>query len=185
MCQQGSIKCLLGDDSLSQWSQLCHKKVTWYQLRSYKLKEHFGQQMDSLLLAEYWCNSHFLAKFMAQSWAAINPAQDQKWPIPLECLLAGSVSLTCQNLSPIAHHISPGRASKDGRFSEALYMEYALMQQPGHIQAWKLRRLPITHYIILLTDITTYCAAFSAKNAFATIILSNKLKPKYHIISAR
>ena len=133
MCQQGSIKCLLGDDSLSQWSQLCHKKVTWYQLRSYKLKEHFGQQMDSLLLAEYWCNSHFLAKFMAQSWAAINPAQDQKWPIPLDSLLPGSVSLTCQNLSPIAHHISPGRASKDGKFTEALYMEYALMQQPSHL----------------------------------------------------
>ena len=28
VCQQGSIKSLQGDDRLSQWSQLCHKKVT-------------------------------------------------------------------------------------------------------------------------------------------------------------
>ena len=27
----------------------------------------------------------------------------------------------------------PGRAIKDGRFTEALYMENALMQQPSHI----------------------------------------------------
>ena len=28
VCQQGSIKSLQGDDRLSQWSQLCHRKVT-------------------------------------------------------------------------------------------------------------------------------------------------------------
>ena len=37
--------------------------------------------MDSLLSSEYWCNSHFLAKFMGQIWVAINPAHDHKWPI--------------------------------------------------------------------------------------------------------
>ena len=41
-----------------------------------KVKEHFGQQMVSLLSPEYWCNSQFMAQFMAQIWAAINPAQD-------------------------------------------------------------------------------------------------------------
>ena len=71
---------------------------------------------------------------MAQSWAAKNQAQDHKWPIPLDNLLAGSVSPAYQNLSPVAHHISPGRASKDGRLEEILYIEYALMQQPSHVQ---------------------------------------------------
>ena len=31
----------------------------------------------------------------------------------------------------VAHHISPGQASKDGRFDEALYMESSLMQHPS------------------------------------------------------
>ena len=64
---------------------------------------------------------------------AINPAHDHKWPIPLDSLLTGSVSPTYQNLSPIAHHTSPGRAIKDGRLEEILYIENALMQQPSHI----------------------------------------------------
>ena len=124
--------------------------------------EHFGQKMDSLLLEEYWCNSHFLAKFMAQSWAAINQAQDHKWPIPLDSLLAGSVSPTYQNLSPIAHHISPGQASKDGRLEEILYMKYALMQQPSHIywyntkheeSFWMSRSSTYDIYYVLVLDV--------------------------------
>ena len=79
---------------------------------------------------------------------AINPAQDHKWPIPLDSLLAGSVSPTYQNLSPIAHHISPWQASKDGRFENALYMEYALMQQASHIY---------------LQPFLTYCLLFEIK----------------------
>ena len=47
-------------------------------------------------------------------------------------LLCSSVSPIYQNLSPVAHHISSEQASKDGRFEDALYMEYALMQQPNH-----------------------------------------------------
>ena len=55
---------------------------------------------------------------MAQIWAAINPAQEYKWPIPMASLLFGSVSV---------------QASKGDTFSEALYMENALMQQPSHM----------------------------------------------------
>ena len=39
--------------------------------------------------------------------------------------LSGSVSLTYWNLSPLALYIGPRQASKDDRFDEALYMEYA------------------------------------------------------------
>ena len=70
---------------------------------------------------------------MAQNWVAINPDQDHKWPIPMASLLSGSMSPTYQNLSPIAHHISPGQAFKDGWFTEASNMENALMQQPSHL----------------------------------------------------
>jgi len=41
--------------------------------------------------------------------------------------------LSCQ--SPVAHHISPGWAFKDGRLEEISNMENALMQQPSHIWA--------------------------------------------------
>ena len=34
---------------------------------------------------------------------------------------------------PQTYHTSSGQASKDGRFEDALYMEYALMQQPSHM----------------------------------------------------
>ena len=48
-------------------------------------------------------------------------------------LLSGPVSQTYQNLSPVAHHISPGQASKDDRFDEASNMENALLQQRSRI----------------------------------------------------
>ena len=54
-----------------------------------KVKEHFGQQMGSLLSPEYWCNSQFVAKFMVQIWVAINLAQEYNingqflWPVYL------------------------------------------------------------------------------------------------------
>ena len=70
---------------------------------------------------------------MAQILATINPAQDYKWPIPMASLLFGSVSIAYQNFSPIACDISSVQASKGDTFSEALYMETALMQQPSHI----------------------------------------------------
>ena len=68
---------------------------------------------------------------MVQSWVAINLAQDHKWPIPMASLLW--VSSIYQNLSPVAHNISYGQASKEDRFEDVLYTEYALMQQPSHI----------------------------------------------------
>ena len=70
---------------------------------------------------------------MAQILAAINLAQDHKWPIPMANLLSGSVSQTYQNLRPVAHHISQGQATKDGRIDDASTMENTLMQQPNHL----------------------------------------------------
>ena len=67
---------------------------------------------------------------MAQILVTINPAQDYKWSIPMASLLFGSVSIAYQNFSPIACDIS---SVQGDTFSEALYMETALMQQPSHI----------------------------------------------------
>ena len=36
-------------------------------------------------------------------------------------------------MSPVAHHISPGQAIKDGWFEEISNMKFALMQQPSHM----------------------------------------------------
>ena len=75
---------------------------------------------------------------MAQILVTINPAQDYKWPIPMVSLLFGSVSIAYQNFSPIACDISSVQASKGDTFSEALYMETALMQQPSHIHTTRM-----------------------------------------------
>ena len=47
--------------------------------------------------------------------------------------LEASPNLSRHKSGPVAHHTSSGQAFKDGRFEEALYMEYALMQQPSHM----------------------------------------------------
>ena len=78
---------------------------------------------------------------MAQILATINPAQDDKWPISMASLLFGSVSIAYQNFSPIACDISSVQASKGDTFSEALYMETALMQQPSLISIVSMSKL--------------------------------------------
>ena len=62
-------------------------------------------------------------------------------------LLFGSVSIAYQNFSPIACDISSVQASKGDTFSEALYMENALMQQPSHISSRTQNFIESSHII--------------------------------------
>ena len=68
VCQQGSIKSLKGDDRLSQWSQLCHMKVTWYQVRLYKLKGALWTAYGLIIIKRILvrmgqCHVSFIVKF--------------------------------------------------------------------------------------------------------------------------
>ena len=60
------------------------------------------------IYTKYWCNSRFMAKFMAQIWTAINLAQDHKWPIPMASFLQQGLTLIYQNFSQVACDISSG-----------------------------------------------------------------------------
>ena len=88
--------------------------------------------MDSLLSAEYWCNSHCLAKL----WEAINPAQDHKWPI---LMASGSVSHIWKS-EPSCTLYKLWESFQRWHVWGRLVHGYALMQQPCHIYM-SLKRL--------------------------------------------
>ena len=89
--------------------------------------------MDSLLSAEYWCNSHCLAKL----WEAINPAQDHKWPI---LMASGSVSHIWKS-EPSCTSYKLWESFQRWHVWGRLVHGYALMQQPCHHIYMSLKRL--------------------------------------------
>ena len=127
-----------------------------------KVKEHFGQQMGSLLSPEYWCNSQFVAKFMAQIWVAINLAQEHKWPIPLTSLLT-------QGLTP-PYYISPvARDRSSGEIWEVTQKKWQVVQQDAAprggllIYRWKSPKNKLEGSWIILLDSQTDALAFYHK----------------------